>query len=126
MVASGDVRHTTQFFVACYATLHPAFVGPPVRQSVRPLIAPSHFTFLVFFAIFDFTAPAQTMKRPQLWPLPTHTRPGSCVSGLVFPIYVTQLIFFFSHKFFFSFFFSHFFLIQNDGFVGKKYTKTTV
>ena len=54
------------FLVGCYATLQPALsVGP----SVRPSVGPSHFTFLGFLWF-----PAQMIKRPQIWPLPTRTR----------------------------------------------------
>ena len=43
------------------------FVGPSVGPSVT-------LYFFGVFAVFDLTAPAQMMERPQIWPLPTHTR----------------------------------------------------
>ena len=53
-------------------------VGPSVRRSVHPLVRPSiHHTLLFcFFAVFGLTAPAQMIKWPQKWPLPTRTRLG--------------------------------------------------
>ena len=51
----------------------PLFVGP----SVGPLVHPS--VTLYFFwvvAVFGLTAPAQVIKCPQIWPLPTRTRLG--------------------------------------------------
>ena len=48
-------------------------VGPSVGSSVRPSVHPSHFTF---FGLLGFLAlaPAQIIRWPQIWPLPTRTR----------------------------------------------------
>ena len=51
-------------------SVHPSVsVGRSIHRSARL----SHFTFLWFLR---FSAPAQMIKMPQIWPLPTRTRLG--------------------------------------------------
>ena len=51
------------------------FFVPSARPSVRPFSICHTLLFFVF-AVFGLTAPAQIIKWPQIWPLPTRTRLG--------------------------------------------------
>ena len=78
IVECEEIAFSAWFLVACYVTLHPALsvrwsIGPLVRWSVGPSVRRSVRHTLLFFAVFGLTAPAQIMKWPQLWPLPTRT-----------------------------------------------------
>ena len=68
------------FFQSCATRLYTPLcrsvrqsVGPSVRLSVRPSVT---LYFFGVYGVFGYTAPAQMLHWPQIWPLPTRTRLG--------------------------------------------------
>ena len=74
----------------------PRFVGRSVGLSVRRSVCPSvrHTLLFLFFVVFGLTTPAQMIKWPRIWPLPTRTRLGwSCKRPCSFFLQIERFLF---------------------------------